>query len=634
MEGPSPPGAPASYAAQMRAEDEFGSAVQRAVMARLGELPSAFDEATGSLAQRRRAWRATIAAAPTDLSVGERDPLGDGDQSALEAHPRAAGFAKAQRLFDVWGQGADWQPPETLRETEPFAALCWLGMAEGVRREIARARRADAATAAATAGGGSAGGGSAAGAGAGAAPVQPQPRSSALTRLLETRNALHRFAPLHACVDGSRQYAVNKAFLDRAFPGGGAHCDVARALVEAGARVDAKDMAGYSSLHHCVTSSASRATLEIGAVLVAAGADVRSQNRRGVTLMQECVMARRADILAALLEWGADPLQADPSGLSALKMSHNPPWPEGARRMAEAVHRAAARARGEGGADALKGQRVRIHGLTKAAHLNGRFATLEDAAAEPEGGGGGGGGGGDVAAVRLRVRILPREGDAAAGEADPHAGTVVAVRRECLNFLEIVPETRERLGACGGCAKDAFFRCSGCFSVFYCSVECQKADWPGHKAACKQARASAQAVIFLEGPQKPPTSKLAEMIAGGKIDWVSRTTGKKDIAAADRLRPELGFIFAVKVQVPIGAFGASEPSGDAEIAVYCQDRTVQVFLPKTVDGPAYKLLDTAVRGSVAGNAGLKAYLNARLEVRGGHEALVIDVGRLLPAQPW
>ena len=37
---------------------------------------------------------------------------------------------------------------------------------------------------------------------------------------------------------------------------------------------------------------------------------------------------------------------------------------------------------------------------------------------------------------------------------------------------------------------------------------------------------------------------------------------------------------------------------------------------------------------VAGNAGLKAYLNARLEVRGGHEALVIDVGRLLPAQPW
>ena len=46
---------------------------------------------------------------------------------------------------------------------------------------------------------------------------------------------------------------------------------------------------------------------------------------------------------------------------------------------------------------------------------------------------------------------------------------------------------------CGGCAKDAFFRCAGCLAAFYCCAGCQKAAWPDHKAACKEARAKAQA---------------------------------------------------------------------------------------------------------------------------------------------
>ena len=252
------------------------------------------------------------------------------------------------------------------------------------------------------------------------------------------------------------------------FPGSGRHCDVARALITAGANVNCKDMGGYSALHHCVTCSAQPATIEIGAQLVAAGADVRSRNRRGVTLLQECVMARRADVLVALLEWGADPMQADSTGLTAMKMTHNPSWPEGSRRMAEAVQRAAERARGKSGADALKGQRVRLRGLVAAARLNSRLATIED---EPDTAKAG-----DAAARRLRVRILPRENGAAAeaAEPDPDAGTVVSVRQECLEFLTRLPETRERLGACGGCARDAFFRCSGCYIVFYCGSECRE----------------------------------------------------------------------------------------------------------------------------------------------------------------
>lgn len=39
---------------------------------------------------------------------------------------------------------------------------------------------------------------------------------------------------------------------------------------------------------------------------------------------------------------------------------------------------------------------------------------------------------------------------------------------------------------CGKCQKEAFKRCSKCKSIWYCSRECQVADWTGHKAKCAE----------------------------------------------------------------------------------------------------------------------------------------------------
>jgi hypothetical protein len=40
---------------------------------------------------------------------------------------------------------------------------------------------------------------------------------------------------------------------------------------------------------------------------------------------------------------------------------------------------------------------------------------------------------------------------------------------------------------------DADSLCAGCRSVYYCSPECQRANWKGHKPACKVATAEREA---------------------------------------------------------------------------------------------------------------------------------------------
>jgi hypothetical protein len=45
---------------------------------------------------------------------------------------------------------------------------------------------------------------------------------------------------------------------------------------------------------------------------------------------------------------------------------------------------------------------------------------------------------------------------------------------------------------CGSCSKgsERMKKCSGCRTVWYCSSECQNADWKRHKADCKRVRSA------------------------------------------------------------------------------------------------------------------------------------------------
>lgn len=53
------------------------------------------------------------------------------------------------------------------------------------------------------------------------------------------------------------------------------------------------------------------------------------------------------------------------------------------------------------------------------------------------------------------------------------------------NFFAHMEEQSEKRGLCSNCQKPAETKCGRCKSVFYCSVECQKEQWPKHAKICK-----------------------------------------------------------------------------------------------------------------------------------------------------
>ena len=72
-------------------------------------------------------------------------------------------------------------------------------------------------------------------------------------------------------------------------------------LVDKGARVNARDLAGHTPLFHCTGMMATGLTLKIAAILIKNGAEVNATNRMGCTPLFEPTMASRFDSVDFLL---------------------------------------------------------------------------------------------------------------------------------------------------------------------------------------------------------------------------------------------------------------------------------------------------------------------------------------------
>ncbi len=70
---------------------------------------------------------------------------------------------------------------------------------------------------------------------------------------------------------------------------------------------------------------------------------------------------------------------------------------------------------------------------------------------------------------------------------------------------------------------DADRLCAGCRSVFYCSHKCQRADWKGHKPACRVAtaeREASQIVRVGKGGGSAPAA-APERVGPPASEWVA-----------------------------------------------------------------------------------------------------------------
>jgi hypothetical protein len=95
----------------------------------------------------------------------------------------------------------------------------------------------------------------------------------------------------------------------------------------------------------------------------------------------------------------------------------------------------------------------------------------------------------------------------------PPAAAMDRVRHVCASFTCATAEKY-----------DADRLCAGCRSVFYCSPECQCADWKGHKPACRVAtaeREASQIVRVGKGGESAPPAAAPERVGPPASQWVA-----------------------------------------------------------------------------------------------------------------
>jgi len=107
------------------------------------------------------------------------------------------------------------------------------------------------------------------------------------------------------------------------------HAKVLQKLLGLGARPDARDVAGYTPLHHCVSVFGNSKTHEMAGILIKAGADINAQNRYGWTPLFESVRAIQPVCVSFLLKHGADPhVKEHDKGFTPVTLAANLPRPD------------------------------------------------------------------------------------------------------------------------------------------------------------------------------------------------------------------------------------------------------------------------------------------------------------------
>jgi len=574
----------------------------------------------------------------TSAAPAADDPLGDGDQKFCRAElPGDPGF----QLKNLWASGAGFWPPNPMHEISELTRAAWWGDVEKVKGILDREERG----------------------------------SERMRTILEERSSRLRMNALLGTIHGARM--VGKPQGAQVGMPHGAHRKVVRLLLEAGARVQCRDVAGYSALHHCATAMYSIESLECALVLAEFGADANSHTRFGYPTLSETTMAHKGLApLATLLECGALPMHKDANGYSPYALT-NMIWLEARAEFSRAQGRIE-----RIGTARLQGQRVRLAGLSKpelnglvgvvtgfmpesiryAVRLDQDEATTVDAQADDDddddqsaaktlaiksinielvglqvgtlvrleslkaahlNGRLGECGEWDADGGRYAVSLFPVE---EANDADvAKEGKLEMVRVRPANLVDVAAE---RKCACCLSAGAKLFFCSECHDAEYCGKKCAKSHWPEHKKVCRAAGRWAEV----------DTEELKKEAGGNVTINIGTDRSKRDHYYEGAVLNSSRHRHLLKVQVPSrtkgilgGPQGLDDPVDDSQrpVMVYSRSRHVNFALKNT--HPSWAAIERCAEGK--GDEFNKAYIYGVIDPKAPH-VVRFDLHRVQPPQAW
>jgi hypothetical protein len=199
-----------------------------------------------------------------DVALNNSDCCGDGDQ-----RQNLVSCGHGEQLYQLWCRGGNLNPWSSPHQYSAFFVACAWGQLNEVEATI---------------------------------------RASADRKeLLERRESNLRYAPLHVAIAGSRIEPGTPTWPRVSTTP--AHAAVVRALLTAGARVNAKDIMGNTAMNIAAGAFATARSLDIARTLATFGADLCTRTRfRHPLLLAPCTSIRpNLEAISLLLELGADP---------------------------------------------------------------------------------------------------------------------------------------------------------------------------------------------------------------------------------------------------------------------------------------------------------------------------------------
>ena len=470
----------------------------------------------------------------TDVKKNDSDPFGSGDQSEIGGRPQSEmPGGKAQKLREVWAGGGDFNPDEINFPHTDFLRAVYRGDVKAVKRSLTFCGDDE----------------------------------QKKFELVNRRESILRLSPLIACVASTRKVRGPAAV------SGVLASEIAKLLIEAGADVHAKDIAGYSVIHHASTATAGPGTLRLIPLLVERGADPNNENRFGDPPIMEPVMSNNPETVKALIQFGADVHKKSSSGVLAMNLCRFNPT------MTQVI------ASGSSYAGIKVGDKVQIKGTGKDT-LDGQYGTVLQRA---------------VGSYELEL-LSDESADAKPKKITASIEQVVRLDSSCAK--------------CGGIKN--LMQCGRCKKVKYCSPDCQKAHWKEHKAAC-QERPDWVLSRPKGGLNKQFTADL------GSLGEIKAPKDRKGAKQTDDIIVKVQIPMDISAMMPNLARSGGAGKNDS-ICIYNESKSLEWYITPS-DSDDYDAITASVKKS--GVSGLKAYYGAK--VVDGKLHICQEV---LPPQPW